>query len=213
MLKFCKKYSRSGHSISTCPDERCAKQLNKPYFQKHTFNQAKKGNQNLPNKQITSNNMTGKPLPFPYRSRRNIRDVRDISRHKSPNTSSFTNSKPYYGNKNFRPPSKSGSPYPRRPNSQKKPNYNNNNNNYSINPRPQSPNYKRDSNRSRQLFSRNSIRNVRNYINSLLDQEQTDDTTSNTEHMETQCVSEEQLLQQQFNDNFRIRSRYKRRKL
>ena len=28
-----------------------------------------KGNQNLPNKQITSNKMKGKPLPIPYRSR------------------------------------------------------------------------------------------------------------------------------------------------
>ena len=42
----------------------------------------------------------------------------------------------------------------------------------------------------------NSVK-VRNYISSLLDKEQTDDTMSNTE---TQNVSEEQLPEQQFND-------------
>ena len=35
---------------------------------------------------------------------------------------------------------------------------------------------------------------------SLLDQEETDDRTSDTEHMETQPFSEEQLLEHQFND-------------
>ena len=49
-LKFCKKCSRSGHSISTCP-----KPLDKTSFQKQLFNQAMKGNKNLPNKQVTSN--------------------------------------------------------------------------------------------------------------------------------------------------------------
>ena len=63
-LKFCKKCSRSRHSISTCPDKRYTKPFDKPNLQKQSFNQAMKGNQNLPNKQVISNNMTGKPLPF-----------------------------------------------------------------------------------------------------------------------------------------------------
>ena len=33
-LKFCKKSSRSGHSISTCPEKRYTKPLDKPNFQK-----------------------------------------------------------------------------------------------------------------------------------------------------------------------------------
>ena len=49
-------------------------------------------------------------------------------------------------------------------------------------------------------LSRNRFRNVRNYINSLLDQEQTDDTPSNTENTEAHNVSEEKLPEQQFND-------------
>ena len=53
-LKFCKKCSRSGHSISTCPDKRYTKPVDKPSFQKQTFNQAMKGIQNLPNRQVTS---------------------------------------------------------------------------------------------------------------------------------------------------------------
>ena len=36
-----------------------------------------------------------------------------------------------------------------------------------------------------------------NYINLLLDQEQTDEITSNTEQQETQNFSEEQLLEQE----------------
>ena len=75
-------------------------------------------------------------------------------------------------------------------------NFNKNNNNIANNSRPKSPNHNRDGNRSRQPFSRNRLRNVRNYINTLLDQEQTDETTSNIEYMETQSVSEEKL----FND-------------
>ena len=75
--KFCKKYSRSGHSISTCPEKKYTKPLDKPNFQKQTFNQAMKGNQNLPNRQVTSNNMTGKPLPFSHRSRSNSREHRN----------------------------------------------------------------------------------------------------------------------------------------
>ena len=38
------------------------------------------------------------------------------------------------------------------------------------------------------------------YINSLLDQEQTDHNTSRAENTETQIVSKEQLLEQQFNN-------------
>ena len=46
----------------------------------------------------------------------------------------------------------------------------------------------------------NRLRNVRNYINSLLYQEQTDSTMPNTENTDTQNVFEETLLVQQFND-------------
>ena len=41
---------------------------------------------------------------------------------------------------------------------------------------------------------------MRNYINSLLDPEQSDNTASNTENTDTINVSEETLLEQQFND-------------
>ena len=85
-----------------------------------------KGNQNLPIKQVTSNNMTGKPPQFSYRSRSNSRDRRDNSRHRSPNKSPNLNSKPYYGNNNVKPPSRNGSPYPRSSNNQHKPYYNTN---------------------------------------------------------------------------------------
>ena len=56
--------------------------------------QAMRGNKNLPNKQLTSNNLTGKPQSFPYRSRSNSRYFRETSRYRSPNTSSLTNSEP-----------------------------------------------------------------------------------------------------------------------
>ena len=36
-----------------------------------------KGKQNLKNKKVTSNNMTDKPLPFPYRSKSNSREHRN----------------------------------------------------------------------------------------------------------------------------------------
>ena len=36
-LKFCKKCSHSGHSISTCPEKRYAKPLDKPIFLKTNF--------------------------------------------------------------------------------------------------------------------------------------------------------------------------------
>ena len=158
-------------------------------FKKQTFNQAMRGNQNLPNRQVTSNNMTGKPLPSSYRSRSNSRDQRNHSRHRSPNKIAQNNSKPYYGSSNFKPPSRNGSPYPR-PNSQKNSQHN------SI---PQSPHSNSDGNRSRRPFSRNRLQSVRNYINSLLDQEQTDNTTSNTENVDTSIVSEETLLEQHIN--------------
>ena len=77
-LKFCKKCLRSGHSIalsSCCPKKRYTKPLDKPKFQKQTFNQALTGNQNFPNRQVTSNNMTGKPLPWSYRSRSNSKET------------------------------------------------------------------------------------------------------------------------------------------
>ena len=143
--------------------------------------------------------MTGKPLPFSYRSRSNSRHRRDYSRHRSQNKSSHLNSKPYYGSSNLKTPSRNGSTYPRTSNTQNKSNYNTNYT-YSNNSKPKSPYYNRDGNLSPRPFSFNQLRNVRNYINSLIDQEQTDDTMSNTENAETQNVSEEILLEQQSND-------------
>ena len=42
--KFCKKCSRSEHSISACPEKRSIIPFDKPNSQKQTFNQAMKGN-------------------------------------------------------------------------------------------------------------------------------------------------------------------------
>ena len=144
-----------------------------------------KSNQNLQNGHVTSNNMTVKPLPFAHRSRSNSREHRTNSQHRSPNKFSQPNSKPYYGNSNFKPPSRSGPPYPRPSNSQNTTNYNS---------RPPSPHYNRGGNRSRQPFLRNWLGNVRNYINSLLDQEQTESTMPITENTDTKNVSEETLF-------------------
>ena len=69
----------------------------------------------------------------------------------------------------------------------------------SNNFRPQPPNYNRDGKRSGLPISPNHLRNVRNCFYLLLDQEQTDDTTSNTDYMDTQRVSKEQFLEQQPN--------------
>ena len=135
--------------------------------------------------------MTGKLLPFSHRSRSSSGNHRNNSRLRSPNDFSKTDSKPYCRKSNFKPPSRGGSPHPRASYSQ-----NNSNNNF----RPQSPHYNRDGNLSRQPISRNRPRYVRNYINPLFDQKQTDNTTPNTENTETQDVSEETLLEQQFND-------------
>ena len=52
-LNFCRKCSQSEHSFSTCPEKRYVKLLEKSSFRKRTFNQAMKGNPNLPNKQVT----------------------------------------------------------------------------------------------------------------------------------------------------------------
>ena len=189
------KGSCSGHEhfFLRVPRKGVKKPLDKPNFQKQTFNQAMKCKQNLPNRQVTLNNMTGKPLPFPRRSRSNSREHRNHSRHRSPNKSSQNSSEPYYGNSNFKPPSRNGSPYPR-PNFQTNSQYNS---------RPQSPQFNRDGNRSRQPFSRNRLRIVRNYFNSLLDQEQSDNTTSNTENTDTTNVEQIQTLpEQQFIDLF-----------
>ena len=76
-LKFCKKCSRSGQNISICVDKRYTKHIEKPSFQKHIFNQAMKGNQTLPNKQVTLNKMTDKPLQFSHRSKSNSREHRN----------------------------------------------------------------------------------------------------------------------------------------
>ena len=150
-----------------------------------------KETQNLLSKQVTSNNMTGEALTLSHRSGSNSREHRTNSKHRSPNKFSQSNSEPYYGNSNFKPPSRSGSPYPRASNSQ-------NNCNYTS--RPKSSHYNRDEKNSQQPFSRNRLGNVRIHVNSLLDQEQTDSTVSNTENTDTQNVSEETLLEQQFND-------------
>ena len=123
---YVKKCSRLGHSISPCPNKRYTKPLKKPNCQKQTFNQAMKGNQNLPNKQVTSNNMTAKPLPLSYCSRSNSRDNRDTSGHRNPNKLSHSISKLYYGKNNFKPPSRNDSPYPRSSNYQNKSNCNTN---------------------------------------------------------------------------------------
>ena len=72
-----------------------------------------KGNQNPANIQVTSKNMISKPLPFSNRSRGNSSEPRNHSRHRIPNKLSQINPKPYYGNGNFKPPSRNGSPYPR----------------------------------------------------------------------------------------------------
>ena len=112
-LKFCKNCSRSGHSNSTCPEKRYTKPLDKPNFQTQSFNQAMKGNQNLPNRQVTSTNMTTKQLPFSHRSCSNSREHKNHSRHRSPKKFSQNNSKPFCGSRNFKPPSGNGSPYPR----------------------------------------------------------------------------------------------------
>ena len=95
------------------------KPIEEPYFQKQNFNKGMKRNQNLPKKQVRSNNMTSKLPPFLYCSRCNSRDNQETSRHRSPNKSSIANSRPYYGNHNSKPPSKTGSPYPRSTNFQK----------------------------------------------------------------------------------------------
>ena len=142
-LKFCKQFLRSGHSISTCPDKKCTKPQDKPNFQKQTFYQPMKAKQNIPYKKVTSNIMTGKQLPFSYRSKMKSRDKRELKY----------------------------------------------NNSYNSNSRTQSPKHSRDVYRFSRLFSRNRVRNVRNYIKQLLDKEQTDDTTSHIENFETQNVS------------------------
>ena len=61
-----------------------------------------KGNQSLLRKKFTSNNMTCKPLSIPCSPRSNSRENRDSSRHRSPNRTSNSNSKPYYRNSNFK---------------------------------------------------------------------------------------------------------------
>ena len=78
-----------------------------------------KVNHNLPNKQVTSNNTTGKPLPFSDRSGSNGRIHRNNSRHTSPYKISQFNSKHYYSNTNFKPPIRSDSTYPRPSNPRK----------------------------------------------------------------------------------------------
>ena len=70
------------------------KHLKNLIFKNKFLKQAKKGNKNLPKKQVTSSIMTAKPLPFSYCSKSNSRDHRDDSRYKSPNKISHSNSDP-----------------------------------------------------------------------------------------------------------------------
>ena len=59
----------------------------------------------------------------------------------------------------------------------------------SNNSRLQSPHCNRDGNRPRRPLFCNQFHNMRNKINSLLDQAQTEDTMSNTVNTETQSIS------------------------
>ena len=68
-----------------------------------------KGNQNLPNKQFTSNDMTAKPLPFFIALEATV-EITVIIKDSSPNKFPYSNSKHYYANSNFKPPSRNGSP-------------------------------------------------------------------------------------------------------
>ena len=105
-LNFFKKCSRSGHSISNCPDKRYPKPLLKLNFRKEKFYQAIMAKKNPPNKQVTSNNLTAKSQPFTYHTRSNGRDHRNTSRHRSSDRASNHNSKPYFGKNNSKPPSR-----------------------------------------------------------------------------------------------------------
>ena len=89
--------------------------------------------------------MTGKPLPFTYRSRSNGTNSGDIFQHRSPNRTSNSNSRPFYENNNFKPLNRSGSTYPRTQSLQN--NKKNYNSNYGNNSRAQSPNYSINGNR------------------------------------------------------------------
>ena len=90
-----------------------------------------KGNQNLPNRQFTSNIMTIKPLTYSHCSRSDSREQINHSRHRIPNKFLQSNSKLYYGNSDFKPQSRNGSPY-------QKLDFENN---FQYNSRPQSPHY------------------------------------------------------------------------
>ena len=48
LLKFCKNCSRPGHSISTCPEKRYTKPLDKPNLQRQIFNQTRKAIKTFP---------------------------------------------------------------------------------------------------------------------------------------------------------------------
>ena len=118
-----------------------------------------KKNQNLLDQKVASNYMAGKPLPSLHCSRCNSKDNRDTSRHRSPNRTSHTKSRPHSGNIYFFPQSRPRSLYPQSQNI--KINKSNYFNSYTNNCRPQSTNYNRDENRSRQPLSRNRIRMVK----------------------------------------------------
>ena len=181
------------HSISTCPDRRYttpAEQIDKPRKRQNKHYSNQEGKPNSKQKGNTKN-MTIKLWPFTYRQRSKIRVNRDTYRRTSSNrTSTLTSSnfKPDYGNNNFRSTSRSGSPYLRPPSFQNdKPSFNNNYTSYS---RLQTSAYCRDKNRYRRLFSKNRFRDVRNYTNSLLKQEQVVGITFHSETIETQKISE-----------------------
>ena len=152
----------------------------KPSFLQKTFNQAMNGNQDLPKYTVNLSDIAGRTFPFINRSLSWVLQIFLWKKH-IPESSTI------------KPLSTYDLPHPRPQRLQNnKPS--NNCNNYNSNSRPQSPNYDRHDNRSRQPFSKNGLRNVQNYIVSILDQEPTDDTMYQLDTRETQKGSEEQLL-------------------
>ena len=151
-------------------------------------------------KQVTSNNMTGKPKPFSDRCRSISGENRDTSQHRSPKKSSYTNCKRYYGNNNLKPRSRSRSSskiftkFSKTTKFSKKPNYNNNNM-YSNNSRPQSPNYNRDGKGSRRPVFTQSLQQA--VYETILTHSFT--RKKRTTQCLTQNVSEGQLSEEQFN--------------
>ena len=90
LKKWCNYCRRYGHSISECRQKQQDNQ-NKPQKYKEpnkSFYQYMKKHQNLPNKNIYSNNSSGKPLP----------SNSNYTRYKSPYNSSYRGRSPERGN-------------------------------------------------------------------------------------------------------------------